>query len=297
MRDTTKHSLETMFSNVQNSSSASKISRLNDVKGQSETYSKLLTLDSAFYQPNRWQSKYVRKLTTALSIKDSRRRMLESEDNSMILQTLSGNPSNGSCSLTTPQSCCQCQYRDPTLRPQESSRRARPTTIYFANDGARTSNINTQPQYFEAYARHQPQQIQSCSRRNSFIHEPTSCKMSIQAAHQFSTIKTIYNDDRRTYEGIVQPHKPMLIQVDFEVSGDVSGEFFLSFFSIFFHYFHFVLLLFFISSLHVALFLYTFKNIFYIRFCYVCSNELQSGNKAKRNKNILAFFVSLTLTQ
>ena len=45
----------------------------------------------------------------------------------------------------------------------------------------------------------------------------------IKAMHQFSTIKTIYSDDRKSYISEVNPLRAMLVQVDFEVFGDVSG--------------------------------------------------------------------------
>lgn len=222
-----------------------------DPKEQPETLEKLLALESAFYQPNRWQSKYVRKLTTSLSIKDAKRRLRDEGFTDDVLQQQS--QYNGSC---------QCQASYNSSRPSVAAiingddeagivrlrngsvirTRARPTTMYFGNDGVRTStqqNGYAGNGYDYASARQSVYQSPSeCTlrgRRESTCFNNNDRKMSIIAAHQFSTIKTIYNDDRKSYEGIVQPHKPMLIQVDFEISGDVSGKFLCSILSFFSH--------------------------------------------------------------
>lgn len=48
----------------------------------------------------------------------------------------------------------------------------------------------------------------------------------IKARHQFSTIRTNYSDVAKTYISDVNPLRAMLVQVDFEVFGDVSGVYF-----------------------------------------------------------------------
>lgn len=48
-------------------------------------------------------------------------------------------------------------------------------------------------------------------------------KKMITGMHQYSTIKTSYDDVRKSYVSDVNPYRPMIVQVDFEVAGDVSG--------------------------------------------------------------------------
>lgn len=45
----------------------------------------------------------------------------------------------------------------------------------------------------------------------------------IKTMHQFSTIKTTYSDSKKSFVSEVCPQRAMLVQVDFEVFGDVSG--------------------------------------------------------------------------
>ncbi|KAH7645765.1 acylphosphatase-2 [Dermatophagoides farinae] len=48
----------------------------------------------------------------------------------------------------------------------------------------------------------------------------------ITGMHQYSTIKTSYDDVRKSYVSDVNPYRPMIVQVDFEVGGEVSGVYF-----------------------------------------------------------------------
>ncbi|KPM06130.1 acylphosphatase-2-like protein 2 [Sarcoptes scabiei] len=48
----------------------------------------------------------------------------------------------------------------------------------------------------------------------------------ITGMHQYSTIKTVYSDEKKSYVSDVNPFRPMIVQVDFEVCGDVSGVYF-----------------------------------------------------------------------
>lgn len=45
----------------------------------------------------------------------------------------------------------------------------------------------------------------------------------IKAMHQFSTIQTTYSEDQKSFVSQVNPKRAMLVQVDFEVFGEVSG--------------------------------------------------------------------------
>ena len=45
----------------------------------------------------------------------------------------------------------------------------------------------------------------------------------ITGMHQYSTIKTTYSDEKKSYVSDVNPFRPMIVQVDFEVCGEVSG--------------------------------------------------------------------------
>lgn len=47
----------------------------------------------------------------------------------------------------------------------------------------------------------------------------------ISAEHQFSTIKTQYSEHRKAFVSEVNPMRPMLVQVEFEVFGELSGKF------------------------------------------------------------------------
>lgn len=46
----------------------------------------------------------------------------------------------------------------------------------------------------------------------------------ITGAHQFSTIKVTFSDELKSYVSDVNPMRAMVVQVDFEVLGDVSGK-------------------------------------------------------------------------
>lgn len=47
----------------------------------------------------------------------------------------------------------------------------------------------------------------------------------IKTMHQFSTIKTSYSDQLKSFVSDPCPQRPMLVQVEFEVFGEVSGSF------------------------------------------------------------------------
>lgn len=48
----------------------------------------------------------------------------------------------------------------------------------------------------------------------------------ITGMHQYSTIKTVYSDQKKSYVSDVNPYRPMIVQVDFEIWGEVSGVYF-----------------------------------------------------------------------
>lgn len=48
----------------------------------------------------------------------------------------------------------------------------------------------------------------------------------ITGMHQYSTIKTVYSDQKKSYVSDVNPCRPMVVQVDFEIWGEVSGVYF-----------------------------------------------------------------------
>lgn len=121
------------------------------------TSANLLSLESAFYQPKRWQSWYVKKLTVDLSIARHR-------------------------------------------ASKEQSKKASPLSQFR----------------FDCQSHQSPHAATSPTR-------PSRSTTMIKAMHQFSTIRTTYSEDQKSYISQVNPKRAMLVQVDFEVFGEVSG--------------------------------------------------------------------------
>ncbi|KAJ6217245.1 hypothetical protein RDWZM_008402 [Blomia tropicalis] len=148
-------------------------------------YGQLLTLDSAFYQPTRWKSWYVKKLTCDLSLSRHRRQSLIANETS--------NNNNNNYIKVNHNNNHYCSY---------SSRLSREAATVATLDSIRQKQLT----------------------RNT-TNANTNNKM-IKAMHQFSTIKTVYSDDRKSFVADVNPLRAMLVQVDFEVFGEVSGVYF-----------------------------------------------------------------------
>lgn len=64
---------------------------------------------------------------------------------------------------------------------------------------------------------------QSSSAYSTSTRRPEAASTMIKAMHQFSTIRTSYSDVQKSFVSEVNPLRAMLVQVDFEVFGDVSG--------------------------------------------------------------------------
>lgn len=151
-------------------SSASSVS--SSSSNSAATTAKLSALDSVFYQPKRWQSWYVKKLTCDLSIE--RHRASRAQQSKTV-------------------SAVAVQSRDYSYRYSNNySSPSRQSSAYSTS----TSSSSTRPQ---------------------------AASTMIKARHQFSTIRTSYSDVQKSFVSDVNPLRAMLVQVDFEVFGDVSG--------------------------------------------------------------------------
>lgn len=148
------------------------------------TAHQLLALDSVFYQPKRWQSWYVKKLTCDLSIERHRASKQRQQQQSSSLAA-----------------------RDTYSYQRNNSNSASANRIHYSSNYS--ANTSTS----------------SSTATSSFTSRPQtpSASTMIKARHQFSTIRTNYSDVAKTYISDVNPLRAMLVQVDFEVFGDVSG--------------------------------------------------------------------------
>ena len=150
-------------------SASRSIERTSDCTASPATAANLLSPDSVFYQPTRWKSWYMKKLTCDLSItryRASKQRLLPS--------------------TTAAVATSHCQYR---IEPQFSQ----------SGNSPHATRSQAKPDFKKPHS------------------------TMIKAMHQFSTIKTVYSDDRKSFVSQVNPLRAMLVQVDFEVYGEVSG--------------------------------------------------------------------------